>query len=155
MIYIALREMETFRHVGCMPWVSVLSMTQNCPSLSFHSLHVSSPTTSNQHNQPHSSPPAPNTNKYKPYVRRLIAGFVDMICPNFVPLMCIHASAQTVKDLLAEGADPDDGDHNVRICAVKGSVSVHTRLVVSRCVVCRCGARCAGSGATSPMPMQP
>ena len=86
-----------------------------------------------------------------------------MLCPNFLSLMCVHASTQEVQALLDKGVGPDDDKDLVRVFAVKGSVSVHIRLVciaalfalVSGCVVCRAGARCAGSGVTSPTPMQP
>ena len=131
-------------------------------SLSFNSLHFISPSAANQHKPLHSSPPS---SKYplNSSVFRLIAVALDMLCPNFVSLMCIHASTQKVRALLDTGRDPDDQTDRVRICAVKGSVSVHIRLVciaalfalVSGCIVCRAGARCAGSGVTSPTAMHP
>ena len=104
--------------------------------------------------------PGPNTHKYKSSVRRLIAASLDMLCPYFVSLMCIHASTQEVRALLDEGVGPDQ-KNEVRVFAVKGSVSVHIRLVciaalfalASGCVVCRADVRCAGSGITSPTPM--
>ena len=107
--------------------------------------------------------PAPNTHNQKSSVRRLIAASLDMLCPNFVSLMCIHASTQEVRALLDEGVGPDDQKNEVRVFAVKGSVSVHIRLVciaalfalASGCVVCRAGARCADSGVTLPTPMHP
>ena len=79
-----------------------------------------------------------------------------MLCPNFVSLMCIHASTQEVRALLDKGVGPDDHRTSVSICAAKGSISVYMRLVciaalfalASDCVVCRAGARCAGSGVT-------
>ena len=43
--------------------------------------------------------------------------------------MCIHASTQEVRALLDKGVRPDDDKDVVRVCAVKGSVSVHIRLV--------------------------
>ena len=52
-----------------------------------------------------------------------------MLCPNFVSLMCMHASTQGVQALLDKGVGPDDQKDGVRVCAVKGSVSVHIRLV--------------------------
>ena len=132
------------------------------PSLSFHSLHF----ISFQQPQPINTTrltlprPAPNTHTQKSSVRRLIAGSLGMLCPNFVSLMRIHASTQEVRALLDKGVRPDDQKESVRIFAVKGSVSVHIRLVyiaalfalVSGCVVCRAGARCAGSGVTSHTP---
>ena len=101
--------------------------------------------------------PALNTRKQNSSVFRLIAGSLDMLCPNFVSLMCTHASTQEVRALLDKGVGPDEQQNVVRICAVKGSV----RLVciaalfalVSSCIVCRTGARCAGSGVTLPAPM--
>ena len=84
-----------------------------------------------------------------------------MLCPNFVSLMCMHASAQAVQALLDKGAHPDDNRTSVSIYAAKGSVSVHIHLVciaalfalASGYVVCRADVRCAGSGITSPTPM--
>ena len=52
-----------------------------------------------------------------------------MPCPNFVSLMCTHASTQEVQALLDKGVGPDDHKDEVSIFAVKGSVSVHIRLV--------------------------
>ena len=50
-----------------------------------------------------------------------------MLCPNFVSL--IHASTQEVRALLKKGVGPDDDKDAVRVFAVKGSVSVHIRLL--------------------------
>ena len=52
-----------------------------------------------------------------------------MICPNFISLMCIHGSTQELQTLLDKGMGPDDDKDGVRVCDVKGSVSVHIRLV--------------------------
>ena len=90
-------------------------------------------------------------------VRRLVAASLDMLCPNVVSLIvCMHASTQELQAWLDQGVGPDDKKDGVRIFAVEGSVSVYIRLVciaalfalVSGCVVCRAGARCAGSGVT-------
>ena len=72
---------------------------------------------------------APNTHKQKSSVRRLIAASSDMLRPNFVSPMCMHASTQELRALLDQGVGPDDDKDPVRACAVKGSVSVHIRLV--------------------------
>ena len=52
-----------------------------------------------------------------------------MLCPNFLSLMCTHASTQEVQALLDKGVGPDDHKDTVSTCAVTGSVSVHIRLV--------------------------
>ena len=52
-----------------------------------------------------------------------------MLCLNFLSLVCIHVSTQQVRALLDKGVGPDDQKDGVRVCAVKGSVSVHIRLV--------------------------
>ena len=43
--------------------------------------------------------------------------------------MCMHASTQELRALLDTGVGPDDQKAFVSICDVKGSASVHTRLV--------------------------
>ena len=58
-----------------------------------------------------------------------------MLCPNFVSPMCIHASTQELRALLDQGVGPDDQKDDVRICAVKGSVIAHIRLVRVRVTV--------------------
>ena len=73
--------------------------------------------------------PALNAHKHKSSVRRLIASSLDMLCPNFLSLMYIHASTQQLQALLDKGVHPDDDKDWVRVFSVKGSVSVHIRLV--------------------------
>ena len=58
--------------------------------------------------------PASNTQKQKSCARRLIAASVGMLCPNFVSLMCIHASTQEVQALLDTGMHPVDQKDGVR-----------------------------------------
>ena len=166
-----LHNMETFRHVGGMPCLRCAVHTtqpvhvhHSIRSISFHQAQPINTTRLTLHR------PAPNTHKHKSPVRRLIAASLDMFCPDFVSLMCIHASTYThastqkVQALLDKGAHPNKCDPRyVRVCAFKGSVSVHIRLVciaalftlASGCVVCRAGAQCAGRGVTSPTPMHP
>ena len=88
------------------------------PSLSFHSLRFISPTAANQCNRLTLPCLAPNTHKHKSSARRLIAASLDMLCPNFVSLMCIHASTQALRALLDTGVGPDDQKDEVRIRAV-------------------------------------
>ena len=108
--------------------VFMLSIRPNRISLLFRSLQFISPTAANQHNPPHSSPPG---SKYSVHTSRshLYVGSLDMLCPNFVSLMCTHASTQQVQALLDKGVGPDDQKDGVRVCAATGSVSVHIRLV--------------------------
>ena len=62
--------------------------------------------------------PAPNSHMHKPWVCRLIAASLDMLCPSFVSLMCMHASTQALRALLDTGVGPDDQKDEVRIRAV-------------------------------------
>ena len=141
-----------------MPCFSVFYIRPN-PSMSTISFHQAQPTNITRLTLPR---PASNSHKQKSSARRLISASSGMPCPNFVSLMCVHASTQLVQVLLDKGVGPDDADQidAVSICAAKGSVSVHIRLVyiaalfplASGCVVCSAGARCAGSGVTSHTP---
>ena len=120
------------------------------------SFHQPQPTNTTRFTLPR---PALNTRKQNLFVFRLIAASLGMLCPNFVSLMCKHAFTQQVRALLDKGVGPDEQQNLVRICAVKGLV----RLVciaalfalVSSCIVCSTGARCADSGVTLPAPMHP
>ena len=72
----------------------------------------------------------------------IIAVSLDMLYPNFVSLMCIHASTQELRALLDKGVGSDEEKNEVCIFVVKVSVSVHI------CLVCIVGSLslCAGHG---------
>ena len=81
-------------------------------------------------NPPHSSPP---TSKYPqaevvcPSIDCRVFGHAH---PHSVSLISTHASTQRVQALLDEGVCSFDHKNvMVRICAAKGSVSIHIRLV--------------------------
>ena len=115
--------METLRHVGSMSCVSVLFI-QSDPYLSISSIPFHQPqlTYTTRLTLPR---PAPNKHKQHPYVRRVITVPLDILCPNLVLLMCIHAYAQRVRALIDDkGMHPDDQKDWVRILLLRVRVSI-------------------------------